>query len=295
MRKRWCLVFAFGCGLAGCTSPGSGARLEVLPSPIAAQQSPVGTRSGSALSVTPVVASTTNEIGPIELSLARVTRIISGDTFEARIGSAVERIRLLGVNAPEITGQAECYGREATAIAADLLSGSNTLRLERDVTDRDRFGRLVRYGWLSDGRLLNEVLVAEGYAQLFDFSPDMKYRQRIVAAEQSARAAKRGMWSHCQTDPADTQSTVQFASVHGGPPGGRATVTVNTSQGVLCAIRYVNPAGTESQGPGLGNKQSDNLGNVVWVWTIPSTTPPGVGMVRVTCGSASARTDLIID
>ena len=76
-----------------------------------------------------------------------------------------------------------------------LLSHSRRLCLERDVSELDRFGRLLRYAWLPDGRLVNEVLVAEGLAVVDTFPPDVKYVDRFLAAQSSAREAGLGQWA----------------------------------------------------------------------------------------------------
>jgi micrococcal nuclease len=231
---------------------------------------------------------------PARLTDAVVTRVVDGDTIDVRLGSAVEPVRFIGMNAPEVTSQPECYGREAAAFVAQLVPVGSTVRLERDVTDRDQFGRLLRYIWLPDGRLLNEVVVAEGYAQSPSFPPDTRYQQRILAAQQAARAANKGLWAACQTSSADATVPVQFVSVQGGPPGGRASVTAQTRPSVICSIRYVTPAGTESQASGLGNKPAGANGGVSWSWNIGPSTRPETGKVTVTCGTTTATTDIII-
>jgi hypothetical protein len=78
------------------------------------------------------------------------------------------------------------------------------LRVEREVSDFDANGRLLRWAFLADGRLVNEELVKAGYALAVEVSPDHKYRDRLVAAQQAAQAAKRGLWGAC---PATAVST----------------------------------------------------------------------------------------
>lgn len=65
--------------------------------------------------------------------------------------------------------------------------------LERDVSEVDRFDRLLRYVWLEDGTMVNEELVAEGYAQISTFPPDVKYVERFLAAQRAAREARLGL------------------------------------------------------------------------------------------------------
>ena len=68
--------------------------------------------------------------------------------------------------------------------------------LEKDISETDRFGRLLRYVYLEDGRMVNELLVAEGFAQVSTFPPDVKYVDRFLEAQ----AAERGLWSQCDGD-----------------------------------------------------------------------------------------------
>ncbi len=82
-----------------------------------------------------------------------------------------------------------------------LLPVGSTVALERDVSERDRFGRLLRYVYLADGRMVNELLVAEGFATVATFPPDVKYVDRLREAESAARAALRGLWSACGETP----------------------------------------------------------------------------------------------
>ena len=99
------------------------------------------------------------------------------------------------MDTPESTTQHECFGDEATARNRDLVEG-RTVALETDVSDRDRFGRLLRYVYV-DGVMVNELLVLEGYATANTFPPDVKYQERFLAAEVAAREAASGLWSAC--------------------------------------------------------------------------------------------------
>ncbi len=126
---------------------------------------------------------------------ATVTRIIDGDTLEVRPGR--ERIRLISVDTPEVRNPAECFGAEAATRTRELAAIGTRVRLERDKTDRDRFGRLLRYVYLPDGRLLSEVLAAEGYARVVFYPPDRKYLNLLREAERSARESRRGLWGSC--------------------------------------------------------------------------------------------------
>ena len=130
---------------------------------------------------------------------ARVVRVVDGDTLIVDRGSGDERLRYIGIDAPESVKPdtpVEFMGREAALANAALVEG-RTVVLERDVSDRDRFGRLLRYVWLregSDWRLVNLELVAQGYAQAVSFPPDVRRQDALRDAEASARAAGAGLW-----------------------------------------------------------------------------------------------------
>ena len=127
---------------------------------------------------------------------ARVVRIIDGDTIEVDIDGRRDRVRLIGINTPETkhpTKGIEPYGPEAEARTAQLLA-SKAIVLERDVTDRDHYRRLLRYVWL-DEALINAQLVEEGYAQVTTYPPDVRYADRFLELQRAAQAAGRGLWS----------------------------------------------------------------------------------------------------
>ncbi|GFR37817.1 hypothetical protein PRECH8_11130 [Insulibacter thermoxylanivorax] len=142
-----------------------------------------------------------------------VTRIIDGDTFELASG---HKVRLIGVNTPEITkGKSEAYGEEAKQYASDHLLDQEVI-LFADVSDTDRYGRLLRYVFLpGDPLMFNERLLLEGYANTMTVPPDVTFAERFVAREQEARAAGAGLWSDAAAasagsapKPQETQDSV---------------------------------------------------------------------------------------
>ena len=129
---------------------------------------------------------------------ARVLRVIDGDTILVEIGGRQERVRYIGVDTPETVAPdlpVECFGQEASAANRALVEGK-TVRLEKDISDRDRFGRLLRYVYV-DGVLVNAALVQRGYATAVTFPPDVRESERFRALEREAREAGRGLWSAC--------------------------------------------------------------------------------------------------
>lgn len=131
---------------------------------------------------------------------AVVRRIVDGDTIEVSVSGRTEPVHLVLIDSPEIYGT-NCYGPEARAFTKSLLREGTHVRLERDVSDRDRFDRLLRYVYLTDGRMVNEEIVAGGYGHLSRESPDVKHVDRIQLAEQHARDGGRGLWAACGSTP----------------------------------------------------------------------------------------------
>ena len=118
-----------------------------------------------------------------------------GDTIRVEIEGEVERLRYIGIDTPEVGDNAEPFGEEGTAANRSLVAGE-LVCLESDVSDRDRFDRLLHYVWLEDGTLVNEALVREGHAEAVRFRPDTKHHDaRLAPAEEEARKERLGIWS----------------------------------------------------------------------------------------------------
>lgn len=135
---------------------------------------------------------------------ATVLRVIDGDTLLVEIDGRRERVRYVGVDAPEIGSQGEgrpteCYGEEALTMHVGLVGGRE-LALERDASDRDRFERLLRHAWVQDDGAwvhVAESLVAAGAARARSYPPDTGRDEQLQRAEQEARQASTGLWSEC--------------------------------------------------------------------------------------------------
>jgi micrococcal nuclease len=138
---------------------------------------------------------------------AVVTRIVDGDTIEATVGGVPLTIRYIGVDTPESkkpNTPVQCYALEATEANRALVLGQ-TITLERDRTNYDRYGRLLRYVYLADGRMVNEELVKLGAGFAKRYRPDTKHAVRLEAAQALAQAAKAGLWGACTVVNGATQ------------------------------------------------------------------------------------------
>ena len=141
-------------------------------------------------------------IPPDSPHLAVVDEIVDGDTIVVSFSTGVtERIRLLGIDTPETsdpTRPVQCFGAEATERLTELLSPGTPVRLERDVEARDQYGRLLAYVFRSsDGVMVNEVLVREGYGDLSIYEPNTAYRDLLHHAVTEARTGNAGLWHVC--------------------------------------------------------------------------------------------------
>jgi micrococcal nuclease len=122
---------------------------------------------------------------------ARVTKHTDGDTLWL---SGIGKVRLIGVDTPEVYGQVECYGHEASAFVERTVPLGSRVRYRLGVDESDRYGRALAYLWLTDGRFLNRLLVARGYAQPMTIPPNVEYADLFVRAARRAREAGRGLW-----------------------------------------------------------------------------------------------------
>lgn len=132
---------------------------------------------------------------------AVAVRVVDGDTLVVAIGDAEETTRLIGIDTPETKKPdtpIECYGTEASERLAALAPAGTPLLLERDQTERDRYGRLLAYAHrATDGLFLNEAMVAEGFAATLPIPPNDAYARRFAAAAREAGARGAGLWSAC--------------------------------------------------------------------------------------------------
>lgn len=128
--------------------------------------------------------------------LVKVTKVIDGDTIEIESG---EKVRLIGVNTPETVDprrKVQCFGKEASSFTKENLEGK-FVKLEKDVSEKDKYGRLLRYVH-AGGVLFNEELIKQGYAEVSTYPPDVKYKDRFLLAQKHARENNLGLWGKCK-------------------------------------------------------------------------------------------------
>lgn len=167
---------------------------------------------------------------------AVVTRHADGDTARFLLDNGTEeKVRFIGIDTPEVYGQAETYGKEASAYTAKAIPIGATVWLETDVELRDRYGRLLAYVWLESPRdasdaevrakMLNARLVLDGYAQVYTFPPNVRYVDLFTRYQTDAREAYRGLWG-LEANPANAPPAASSSAVSPGSPSGSTTVYI---------------------------------------------------------------------
>ena len=139
-----------------------------------------------------------------------VTRIIDGDVIQIIYGGVEKRVRLIGIDAPESRIDRKALkganmsdhdievivemGAKAKAYVNSLIKRGNFITIEFDVKEMDRYGRLLCYVYLSNGKMLNEEIVKAGYANVKSIPPNVKFKDRFLNAFKYAQETKRGLW-----------------------------------------------------------------------------------------------------
>lgn len=130
---------------------------------------------------------------PQEKSLYRVVNVHDGDTVTVDIHGRTEKIRLIGVDAPEL-GQ-KPWGEKAKEHLEEILSGAGwAVSLEYDVGRQDRYGRQLAYLWTGDKEMINRRMLFEGYAVLLTVPPNVRHVELFKDAQKDARSRWLGIW-----------------------------------------------------------------------------------------------------
>lgn len=135
---------------------------------------------------------------PTDAQQMTVVDITDGDTLRLRDGSgAVENVRLVGIDTPEVYPEYECFGDEAEAELLRLAPIGETLLVDPDVDPFDDYDRLLLYLWNDDGTFINLALVEGGFAEAIRVAPNDLHFDELLAAEDAAARANLGMWGSC--------------------------------------------------------------------------------------------------
>jgi len=127
---------------------------------------------------------------------AAVVKVVSGDTIHVFVNGEVERVRYIGVTAPDpgdgSPDSGDSQGREALKFNRGLTNAKN-VRLELDVQERDPEGRMLAYVWLGDV-MVNAELNGHGFGQVVTGGPNVRHQETLLRRQEQARAAKLGIW-----------------------------------------------------------------------------------------------------
>jgi micrococcal nuclease len=127
---------------------------------------------------------------------AKVIRVIDGDTIVLEGG---KHVRLIGIDTPELRPRngegVQCFSGEAAQRTVELTF-QKEVRLERDKSETDRYGRLLRYVYVGD-IFINKTLVEEGFAKARAYKPDTSKQGELAHAMEKAQKEMLGLWKTC--------------------------------------------------------------------------------------------------
>ena len=149
---------------------------------------------------------------PNSLYSCVVLRVYDGDTFKCRLNGGKEvKVRLIGVDTPESSKNIKAYrdaersktdiekivqmGQAAKEFVKGILKKGTKVKLETDVQPTDKYGRILAYVYLPDGKMLNLLLIEEGYATVYTIPPNVKYAEKFKKAQETAMKKGKGLWS----------------------------------------------------------------------------------------------------
>lgn len=132
--------------------------------------------------------------------LYKVIDVTDGDTIQIDFNNKIEPVRFIGVDTPETvhpTKPKECYGEEASKETTNLLADKSVYLIpDPQTSDRDKYGRLLRYVFLPDGTFVNAKLISGGFAFNYIYEP-FQFMKEFDRLEKQARSAKIGLWGAC--------------------------------------------------------------------------------------------------
>ena len=193
-------------------------------------------------SVTVTIAQPTSSPAPSETPLAEhetalVVRVLDGDTIEVLLAGETLRLRYIGINSPE---DGQPFAAETTQANRDFVEGKKVL-LEKDVSETDRYNRILRYVYLLDGTFINAELVRGGYARAAAYPPDTRYQDYLESVQQKASQAGLGIWA------LPLASATPAISEASPSPGAELRASE------LVAVVVIDPACSQFNAPGDDN------------------------------------------
>ena len=286
-----CLLLATACSAAGDGAPsirtdtpgtqasdpptsGSSAAepTDSSPVPTAPPTRPIATVTPTVTVVTTTVADPTSSTSTVARPMRSDVAVSDGDTFSLTVDGVPERIRLIGIDAPEV---GECQADRSTEALEVLLLFATDIVLVADRTDRDRYGRLLRYVE-ADGVSVNEALVRYGLALSRPYPPDTARQDALDRAQTTAESEQLGLWN---PGACGTPSTASLAvtAIEANPPGDDTQALTQ---------EYVEITNTGSQSVDLtGWGVKDNSASHRYLFPAGFVLTPGAAVrLRTGCG-----------
>jgi endonuclease YncB( thermonuclease family) len=192
------LISVIGCA-APAQAPSTAPPAELTPTP---EPTP---------SPSPTPTPTPSPVSEIQ---ATVTEVIDGDTIKVSIAGAIYDVRYIGVDTPELNDkrpQFSALAQEAARLNRQLVEGK-VVQLEKDISETDHYGRLLRYVYVDD-TFVNAELVRQGLASAKAYEPDTKYRSYFEELEAKARQDKIGIWQEVQPSVPISVQNVQITYI----------------------------------------------------------------------------------
>ncbi len=183
----WALADLNGGRLPGLDELTSAATEQAAEAPASPSVAPPGESE-------PVASGVATPAIPADAGTAIVRYVHDGDTLFLEDG---RKVRLLGVDTPEVGENVECFGDEARSALRRMLPEGTTVRTVADVRTLDQYDRSLLFLFTEDGRLVNLDLIREGFAEAVVLKPNYLWADEVEAAEDEAQAARAGMWGAC--------------------------------------------------------------------------------------------------
>ncbi|MCR8845311.1 thermonuclease family protein [Paenibacillus sp. SC116] len=202
---------------------------------------------------------------------AKVTRVIDGDTIEVSFDGKTEDVRLLLVDTPETKHRGkpvQPFGAETSAYAKKILDGKD-IELEIDMSERDKYGRLLAYVWIDD-RMFNELLLEKGLARVaYVYAPNVKHVDKFREIQDQARQSELGIWSienYATDEGFDTEVAQPEKPASTPKPAAKPDVKVETTVYYMnCKAAKATGVATLHKGdPSYSNKLDRDGDGVAW-------------------------------
>lgn len=186
-------------------------------------------------------------IPPQTPQLGLVTKVVDGDTIRVLLDGKEEKVRYIGIDAPESTTTQEPFGKEATKRNAQLVR-DQIVELYRDVSETDRYGRLLRYV-VTNSVFVNLKLIEEGYAKAVTYPPDVACATIFQYAERTARELGKGLWASATSSPSPNCDPAYPEVCIPSPPPDLSCTEISFRN---FRVLPPDPHGFDDDGDGLG-------------------------------------------